>query len=94
MQSSVLKLHWKDDADLVHRRSPCHLTVSSATDIDLTFDIVDAFRLSCHLMSLLAVCVMTHYGLRVASFAKVGYPAEMLCKALAAASYCLLLQMN
>ena len=90
----MLKLHWTNDADLVHRRSPCHLTVSNATDIDLTFDIVDAFRLSCHLMSLLAVCVMTHYGLRVASFAKVGCPAEMLCKALATAGYCLLLQMN
>ena len=72
LQNSVLMWHWKDDADLVHRQSPCHLTASSAADIDLTFDIVDAFRLSCHFKSLLAVCVMTHYGLRVASFAKAG----------------------
>ena len=75
----MLKLDWTND--LVHRLNPCHQTVSSATNTGLTFDIVDAFRLSCHLRFLLVVYVRIHYGLRVASFARVGCPVEMLCRA-------------
>ena len=50
------------------------------TNTDLTFDIVDASRLS-YLLSLLAVYVRTHYGLRVVSFASVGYSVKVLCRA-------------
>ena len=72
----MLKLGLKDDSDHVHRQK-----VSTAANTDLTFDIVDAFQLSCHLKCLLAVYVRTHCELRVASFARVGCSIEMLCRA-------------
>ena len=72
----MLKLGWKDYSDLVQRQ-----TVSSAANTDLTFDIVDAFQLSCYLKFLLAVYVRRHCELRVASFARVDCSVMMLCRA-------------
>ena len=70
----MLKQDSRDD--LVQRQ-----TVLIVTKRDLTFDIVDASLLNCHLKFLQEVYVRIHYGLKVASFVRVGCLVELTCTA-------------